>query len=56
MDGERQVSISQSVNQLAVSVRIVIVVVVSSGVVVVVVVVDRPWVERVGVQRQNLSS
>lgn len=54
MDGERQVSISQSVNQLAVSVRIVIVVVVSS--VVVVGVVDRPWVERVGVQRQNLSS
>lgn len=53
MDGERQVSISQSVNQLAVSVRIVIVVVVSS---VVVGVVDRPWVERVGVQRQNLSS
>jgi hypothetical protein len=52
VDGERQVSISQSVNQLAVSVRIVIVVVVSS----VVVVVDRPWVERVGVQRQNLSS
>lgn len=48
MDGERQVSISQSVNQLAVSVRIVIVVVVG--------VVDRPWVERVGVQRQNLSS